>query len=181
MGTDISENCHLALVFFDILLLDERCLLLSPYSQRRALLESTIVLSPGESMIAGRTPIELEADHDGKRAQQALEKVFAATVADYQEGLVIKAEESRYHDYKMPWVKLKKDYIPGHGDTVDLIVVGAAWDKMRGRELRGTFISCAYPRLGVESIPVPPSTLTTLYIGALSNSNNIGNDVGTLV
>lgn len=132
--TDISEHRHLALVFFDILLLDEKCLLETPYSQRRALLESTILLSPGESMIAGRVPISMEPNNTSERA---LDEVFSAIIADYQEGLVIKAEESRYHDYKMPWVKLKKDYIPGYGDAVDLVVVGAIWDKTRGRELRG--------------------------------------------
>lgn len=71
-------------------------------------------------------------------SEKALEEAFAATIADHQEGLVIKAEESHYHDYKLPWVKLKKDYIPGYGDAVDLVVVGAIWDKKRGRELRGT-------------------------------------------
>lgn len=33
--------------------------------------------------------------------------------------------------------KVKKDYIPGHGDSVDVAIIGAAWDKDRGRELRG--------------------------------------------
>lgn len=33
--------------------------------------------------------------------------------------------------------QLKRDYIPGYGDTVDLVIVGAAWEKERARELRG--------------------------------------------
>jgi hypothetical protein len=33
--------------------------------------------------------------------------------------------------------QLKKDYIPGYGDTVDLVIVAASWDKNRARELRG--------------------------------------------
>ena len=34
-------------------------------------------------------------------------------------------------------LQLKKDYIPGLGDCVDLVIVGACWEKDRGRELRG--------------------------------------------
>ncbi|KAF9457521.1 hypothetical protein BDZ94DRAFT_1272939 [Collybia nuda] len=159
VATETSTKYSLALVFFDILLLDGICLLSSPYSRRRALLESTIILSPGRSMIARRIPIVFRGAHNDEHARQALEKAFVAVTVDHQEGLVIKAEESRYHDHKMPWVKLKKDYIPGYGDAVDLVVVGATWDKVRGRELR-----------------VPPSTLTTLYIGALSNSEDVERD-----
>lgn len=38
------------------------------------------------------------------------------------------------------WFQLKKDYIPGYGDTIDLVIIAASWDKDRGRELRGDTI-----------------------------------------
>ncbi|TFY72020.1 hypothetical protein EVG20_g1000 [Dentipellis fragilis] len=122
---------HLALVFFDILLLDSKSLLHIPYYRRRALLE----MAGGEDQ---------------------LRRIFAAQIADFEEGLVLKVDESRYRDHQLPWIKLKRDYIPGHGDSLDLVVVGAGWDKSRGRELR-----------------VSPSTLTTFYIGLLSNSDEM--------
>ena len=66
------------------------------------------------------------------------------------EGLILKPLNSAYNDFCKPmkWVKLKKDFIPGAGDTLDFHVVGARWDRDRGREL-----------------VVPPSTMTTFYVG----------------
>jgi len=62
------------------------------------------------------------------------------TVLYHEEGLILKGSNSRYNDTSTPWVKLKRDYIPGLGDTVDLVLLGASWDKQRGRELGGTVI-----------------------------------------
>lgn len=36
-------------------------------------------------------------------------------------------------------IQLKKDYVPGYGDTIDHVVIAAAWEKDRARELRGVF------------------------------------------
>jgi len=85
-----------------------------------------------------------------------IQAIFAECMADYQgysflarfrrglelhaEGLIFKAVESEYNDYHFPWVKLKRDYIPGLGDCVDVVVIGASWDKDRGRDLRGLFV-----------------------------------------
>jgi DNA ligase 4 len=121
---------HLALVFFDILLLDGCSLLQAPYSRRRSILESVITPIPQYSMLAERKLID-------DRSTDRLKDVFAETVAQCEEGLVLKAEDTAYNDWRRPWVKLKKDYIPGLGDTLDLILVGAGWDKDRARELRG--------------------------------------------
>ncbi|TFK71618.1 DNA ligase/mRNA capping enzyme [Pluteus cervinus] len=149
--TDTSEARYLGLVFFDILLLDSRVLLGEAYSSRRALLESLIRRVPGKVMIASRFLINLE---DQDVALSSLHEIFADHIANHQEGLVIKAAESRYNDRRWPWVKLKKDYIPGYGDTLDLLIVGAGWDKDRARELL-----------------VGPSVFTTFYVGSFETLN----------
>lgn len=52
---------------------------------------------------------------------------------------MLKPLASRYNDPRaaMRWVKLKKDFIPGAGDTLDFHIVGARWSRDRGRELLG--------------------------------------------
>lgn len=57
------------------------------------------------------------------------------------EGLMLKPLNSTYNDYWKPmkWVKLKKDFIPGAGDTLDFHLIGARWDRDRGRELVGQY------------------------------------------
>ncbi|RPD64481.1 hypothetical protein L226DRAFT_545021 [Lentinus tigrinus ALCF2SS1-7] len=142
---------HLALVFFDILLLDGTSLLSFPYSERRAVLERVIRTTPGYSMLAERTCIDMK---HGDPAD-ALRKTFATLVADYQEGAVLKADGAQYGEWRLPWVKLKRDYIDGYGDTVDLVLLGAAWDKDRARELR-----------------VSPTVYTTFYFGLLANADD---------
>lgn len=46
---------------------------------------------------------------------------------------------SKYNDWgNQRWVKLKKDFIPGAGDTMDFEVVGVSWQLKRARELLGS-------------------------------------------
>lgn len=51
------------------------------------------------------------------------------------EGLVLKPAKATYLQHR--WQKMKRDYIPGLGDTVDLVLLGASWDAKRARELNG--------------------------------------------
>ncbi|THH19263.1 hypothetical protein EW146_g1886 [Bondarzewia mesenterica] len=157
-GSDDAKR-HLALVFFDILVLESESLLSKPYSARRSTLERVITHMHGYALLAERFPIDLRGPNGLAGGEEQLRRIFAKHVADFEEGVVLKADEGRYRDYRFPWVKLKKDYIPGYGDCLDLAVVGAGWDKERARELR-----------------VAPSTFTTLYLGVLSNAKVIEKD-----
>ncbi|KAL5513320.1 hypothetical protein ACEPAH_3719 [Sanghuangporus vaninii] len=153
-GTTIESETsrHLALVFFDVLYLNGTTLLSEPYCSRRATLEAIIDPIPMYAYLAHRTEISLSGAKGFSRGLKLLEHIFASSIADHEEGLVLKATDATYADWRWPWVKLKKDYIPGFGDSVDLSLIGASWDKDRGRALR-----------------VSTSTYTTFYVGAISS------------
>ncbi|KAI0369767.1 hypothetical protein BV20DRAFT_1044223 [Pilatotrama ljubarskyi] len=150
-GSD-GDTRHLALVFFDILLLNGVSLLSLPYGQRRAVLERAIRKKPGYAMLAERTCIDMKS----KDPAEELRRVFARVIANHQEGIVIKAGGATYAERRWPWVKVKQDYIPGYGDSVDLVLLAASWEKERARELR-----------------VPPTAYTTFYFGALANADEL--------
>ena len=136
LASNDSETRRLGLVFFDVLMFESKSLLSTPYSERRRILEDIIRPARGRAILSKRFPIDMLAPEP----ELALTRIFAEHIADFQEGLVIKAEESKYNDYKLPWVKFKRDYVPGYGDTVDLVLVGASWEKERARELRGELV-----------------------------------------
>jgi DNA ligase-4 len=171
-----DRDRHLGLVFFDILVLDSLPLTQLPYSQRRELLESVIETSVGHIFLAERTPIDLTTANP----EHQLQATFAQSIANFEEGVVLKADESTYHDYRLPWVKLKKDYIPGYGDAVDLVILGASWDKKRGRELRGKWLYVLSSSSSNKHTLVPPTTYTTFYIGALANAKQIDANVRSI-
>jgi DNA ligase-4 len=93
---------HLALVFFDVLLLDSRPLTCLPYRERRRIMESIVLPIPGFSILAERSPIDLTKGINAATAQ--LKYALAQALADHQEGLVLKADEGEY--IKSPWVKV---------------------------------------------------------------------------
>ncbi|KAJ7435078.1 hypothetical protein B0H11DRAFT_685749 [Mycena galericulata] len=152
--TDVSDDRHLGLVFFDILFLNSKSLLPVPYSSRRAILESVIKPIAGQAILADRQPIALNINPNDKNP--SIHHVFAQCLARPEEGLVLKAGEAGYNDRRLPWVKLKRDYIPGYGDCVDLVILGVSWEKERGRDLR-----------------VSPNAYTTFYIGGLHNAEQV--------
>ncbi|KAL4988940.1 hypothetical protein BDW68DRAFT_196352 [Aspergillus falconensis] len=122
---------RLMMVFFDILVLDDNILLRKPHRERRLLLKNTVQIIPGVSDIADQRIIDFSR-LDG---QSKLETLFSKGIAKRWEGFILKGCEDPYFpivvdpgaSYEGRWIKLKKDYIPGLGDTVDLALVGAAY------------------------------------------------------
>lgn len=53
------------------------------------------------------------------------------SVAAGTEGLIVKTMDSTYEPSRrsLHWLKLKKDYLEGVGDTLDVVVIGAWFGK----------------------------------------------------
>ncbi|GAA5842570.1 hypothetical protein JCM9279_003622 [Rhodotorula babjevae] len=144
---DPARNLHLMVVWFDVLLLDDESLLDETYSSRRARLDSLIRPVPGFSMLSERVLINFD---DKPSALENLRLRFAHIITRRCEGLMLKPLASAYNDPRphQRLVKLKKDFVTGAGDTLDFHIVGASWQKQRGRELL-----------------VPPTVYTTFFVG----------------
>lgn len=83
--------------------LDSQSLAHRSYADRRAILERTVRVRPGYAMLVERYPVDLRSFETG---MVELESTFAKLLADHQEGAVLKAEESRYCDWDLRWVKV---------------------------------------------------------------------------
>ncbi|KAJ6110797.1 hypothetical protein N7486_003032 [Penicillium sp. IBT 16267x] len=123
---------HLMIVFFDILLLDDNVCLRRPHRERRLLLKSMIHTIHGRSAIAEQEILDFDQPDSHRRLQTS----FSNAITRRWEGLVLKACDEPYFSmspagvdtYSCRWIKLKKDYIPGLGDTVDLVLIGGYYN-----------------------------------------------------
>ena len=86
-------------MFFDVLMLDDVPTVDEPYRRRREKLEHIVRTKPGHAMLAKRTCVG--------DSETALQRAFSSCIAAFEEGLVLKAEESKYNDWMMPWVKVR--------------------------------------------------------------------------
>lgn len=129
-------------VFFDILVLDDDVCLRLPHRQRRLLLQDVVQEIPGRVALAEQEVL----DFGRPDSQHRLAISFSKAIAQRWEGYVLKACEEPYFPMYSAgvdnpfgrWIKLKKDYIPGLGDTVDLALIGASYDAQEAAAIRHT-------------------------------------------
>ncbi|KAL2788855.1 hypothetical protein BJX66DRAFT_352480 [Aspergillus keveii] len=159
---------HLMMVFFDILLLDDNICLRNPHRERRLLLKNTVQIIPGLVDIADQRVIDFSRP-DG---QSKLESFFSMGIAERWEGFVLKGCEDPYFPILISpgdsctgrWIKLKKDYIPGLGDTIDVALIGAAYNARDASTLGGEkrlswthfFVGCLENKDAVMQVSATP-------------------------
>lgn len=118
-------------VFFDLLVLDDDVCVRKAHRERRLLLKDTVRAIDGRAGIAEQEVL----DFSHRDSPRRLERLFAKSIAQRWEGCVLKGCDDPYFSILQNsvnttsgrWIKLKKDYIPGLGDTVDLALVGAKY------------------------------------------------------
>ncbi|KAL5118305.1 ATP-dependent DNA ligase Cdc17 [Pleosporales sp. CAS-2024a] len=125
---------------FDLLYLNGEALVNKSFRERREHLQDAFIPVEGEFALAkyGNT-------NDLDEIQILLEESVKASC----EGLMVKmldGPESSYEPSKRSqnWLKVKKDYLAGVGDSLDLVVLGAYYGKGKRTSWYGAFLLACY-------------------------------------
>ncbi|KAF2140181.1 uncharacterized protein K452DRAFT_288947 [Aplosporella prunicola CBS 121167] len=125
---------HLAIFFFDVLLLDDEVTMGMPHTKRRARLAEVLTKIPGRAL----TTEWMKFDFSDREAKNKLITQFAAALSYRCEGLILKPNapffslsEHGPDDWHNAFIKLKKDYMTemgGERDVADFAIVGASYE-----------------------------------------------------
>jgi DNA ligase-4 len=126
---------HLMIVFFDVLVLDSEPVLRHCLQDRRKILRDLVRVIPGRAMRSEWTLLDFRS----AEGITDIKQTFARSVADRQEGLVLKPLHAPYfplltdqgHRQASFFIKMKKDYLGdmgGERDLGDFAVIGASFD-----------------------------------------------------
>lgn len=121
------------IMFYDILLLDDTVCVRESHDSRRRRLESLVRCISGRADLGSREILAFSTSNAAERLSEAL----ARAITQRWEGFVLKGCENPYFslDRSKTCIRLKKDYIPGLGDTADLIIVGGRRDARDEQEI----------------------------------------------
>ncbi|KAG8161722.1 hypothetical protein KVR01_008709 [Diaporthe batatas] len=125
---------------FDLLYLNGEAIVEKSLRERRELLSTAFNPVEGEFAFA--------VHMNGKELDE-IQQFLDESVKASCEGLMVKmldGEESGYEPSKRSrnWLKIKKDYLSGVGDSLDLVVLGAYYGKGKRTSVYGAFLLACY-------------------------------------
>lgn len=151
---------HLAIVFFDLLLLDTEVVMTKPVEERRQWLREIYTKVEGRAM---SSEWRIANFADAEKSRKALLDQFAMANARRCEGLVLKPCGLPYFTlhadvdgFRHGFIKLKKDYLSQMGDEADLAVVGASYNAQQAL------------KSGLKNIK-----WTDFHLGAMTNKDDV--------
>ncbi|KAA8911172.1 hypothetical protein TRICI_003894 [Trichomonascus ciferrii] len=135
-----SITVRICLFVFDILYLNGESVLQKPLSERRQHVIDNFQLVEGEFA---------HAKSMNTNNIDEIQTFLDQSLKDGCEGLMIKmleGKESGYEPSKRSrnWLKLKKDYLSGVGDSLDLVVLGAYYGRGKRTNVYGGFLLGCY-------------------------------------
>ncbi|KAF6002450.1 hypothetical protein F1559_002523 [Cyanidiococcus yangmingshanensis] len=137
-AADLKTN--VLIVAFDILCWRNESLTRKTLAERRAILHQAFQAIPDGFRFAIARDV---MDPDGIRC------FMDEAVRDSCEGLMVKALDGPLSTYEpanrtQNWLKLKKDYLQGIGDTLDLVPIGAYYGRGKRTGWFGSFLLACY-------------------------------------
>ncbi len=134
---DAIKDYPVILNFFDILFYDDHDKTELPFSKRRKILEEIFRVKNDKIKLINQTIVT---------EIKEIDEFMLKAIENGCEGLMIKNPESPYRAgaREWAWIKLKKEYSNEFLDTLDLVIVGAAYGKGRRVGNYGAFLLATY-------------------------------------
>merc|ERR1712091_384330 len=131
---------------FDLLLLNGESLLRNTLRERRTRLHASF--KAVKNGFAFADSVDVDGDGDDVVAAEKIQQALEEAITAKSEGLMVKTldDNATYEPSKrsLNWLKLKKDYLDGVGDTLDVVPIGAFYGKGKRTGAYGAFLLAIY-------------------------------------